>query len=53
MIIDVLLQVTPTPPPLPSDTVIAFVLFDIAVILLAARIMGSLAQRIGQPRVVG
>ena len=53
MIVDVLLQVPSPPRALPPDTVIGFVLFDIAVILLVARAVGSLAQRVGQPRVVG
>ncbi|MGY1697452.1 cation:proton antiporter [Geodermatophilus sp. SYSU D00814] len=40
-------------PSLPGDQVIAFVLLDIAIILIAARVVGTLALRIGQPRVVG
>lgn len=33
--------------------VVAFVLFDIAIILIAARLLGALAKRVGQPAVVG
>jgi Kef-type K+ transport system membrane component KefB len=35
------------------DFVLAFVLLNIAVILVAARLVGALALRVGQPRVVG
>jgi Kef-type K+ transport system membrane component KefB len=48
--------VPPTPPPpeaLPATEVIAYVLADLAIILLAARIVGAAFVRIGQPRVVG
>lgn len=38
---------------LPSDLVLAFVLVDIAVILVAAEVLGRCARRIGQPTVVG
>lgn len=38
---------------LSSSEVITYVLFDIALILLAARLLGGLFSRIGQPRVVG
>jgi Kef-type K+ transport system membrane component KefB len=38
---------------LPGDQVVAFVLLDVAIILIVARVMGGLALRIGQPRVVG
>ncbi|MGY1641817.1 cation:proton antiporter [Geodermatophilus sp. SYSU D00703] len=38
---------------LPGDQVIAFVLLDVAIILVAARLVGALALRLGQPRVVG
>ncbi len=38
---------------LTPNQVTAFVLFDIAVILIVARLMGSLAKRVGQPAVVG
>lgn len=41
------------PPTLPPDLVTAFVLLDIGLILVAARLVGALAVRIGQPRVVG
>jgi K+:H+ antiporter len=41
------------PPSLPGDQVIAFVLLDVAIILVVARLMGALALRVGQPRVVG
>lgn len=35
------------------DFVLAFVLLDVVIILVAARLMGALALRLGQPRVVG
>jgi Kef-type K+ transport system membrane component KefB len=35
------------------DFVLAFVLLDITIILIAARLMGALAVRVKQPRVVG
>jgi K+:H+ antiporter len=38
---------------LTPDLVVAFVILDVAIILIAARLLGSLAVRIGQPRVVG
>ena len=38
---------------LPGDQVVAFVLLDIAIILVVARLVGALALKIGQPRVVG
>lgn len=40
-------------PLLKPDLVVAFVLLDVAIILVAARLCGLGAQRIGQPRVVG
>jgi Kef-type K+ transport system membrane component KefB len=40
-------------PALTSGQVLAFVLFGVALILVLARIMGSLAKRVGQPAVVG
>ena len=40
-------------PPLPSDFALRFVLLDIAIILISARALGWVAQRAGQPRVVG
>lgn len=40
-------------PPLPSDFALRFVLLDIAIILIAARICGWASLKIGQPRVVG
>ena len=53
----VLAQATPPPTPLGAalkpGQVLAFVLFDIAVILIFARIMGFLVSKVGQPRVVG
>lgn len=44
----------PQPPEIlaPPD-VVAYVLADIAIILLAARIVGTVFEKIGQPRVVG
>jgi len=39
--------------PLPSDFALRFVLLDLALILIAARICGLAAIKIGQPRVVG
>jgi Kef-type K+ transport system membrane component KefB len=38
---------------LPASFVLGFVLLDIAIILIVARLVGKLALRIGQPRVVG
>lgn len=38
---------------LSSSQVVAFVLFDLALILVVARVVGSLFERWGQPRVVG
>jgi Kef-type K+ transport system membrane component KefB len=38
---------------LKPDIVLAFVLLDIAIILIAARVFGALAVRVRQPRVVG
>lgn len=38
---------------LSSSQVVAFVLFDLALILVVARLVGNLFERIGQPRVVG
>ncbi|MGY1709281.1 cation:proton antiporter [Geodermatophilus sp. SYSU D00758] len=40
-------------PSLPGDQVVAFVLLDVAIILVVARLVGALALRVGQPRVVG
>ena len=40
-------------PSLKPDSLLAFVLLDVAIILIAARICGLLSQRLGQPRVVG
>lgn len=40
-------------PSLKPDTVLWFVLLDIAIILVAARLCGLAAQKLGQPRVVG
>jgi Kef-type K+ transport system membrane component KefB len=39
--------------PLNSNEVIAFVLLDVALILVVARLVGGLFLRLGQPRVVG
>jgi Kef-type K+ transport system membrane component KefB len=41
------------PRPLPADHRVAFVLLGVAIILVVARLMGALALRVGQPRVVG
>lgn len=38
---------------LKSEFVLAFVLLDITIILIVARLLGALAVRLGQPRVVG
>jgi Kef-type K+ transport system membrane component KefB len=43
----------PPPPVLPGSDVIAFVLGDLALILIAARIVGEIFVRVKQPRVVG
>ncbi len=40
-------------PSLPGDQVIAFILLDVAIVLVVARLVGGLALRVGQPRVVG
>lgn len=40
-------------PPLDPGQVLGFVLLDIVIILVVARIVGNLFTRIGQPRVVG
>lgn len=40
-------------PALTSNQVVAFVLFNIAVILVVARLCGAAAKRVGQPAVVG
>ena len=39
--------------PLPADHRIAFIILDVAIILVVARLVGGLALKIGQPRVVG
>jgi Kef-type K+ transport system membrane component KefB len=44
---------TPAPTGLPSDQVLAFVLLGIVIIVVAARLVGALFVRLGQPRVVG
>jgi Kef-type K+ transport system membrane component KefB len=44
---------TPAPPALTPSQVVGFVLLDLAIILVVARFMGALAQKVGQPRVVG
>jgi Kef-type K+ transport system membrane component KefB len=41
------------PPGLTPDLVIPFVILDVVIILIVARLVGGLAVRIGQPRVVG
>lgn len=38
---------------LPASFVLGFVLLDIAIILVVARLVGKLATKVGQPRVVG
>lgn len=48
----VMLAATP-PAGLTSGEVLGFVLLDIVIILIAARLVGRLFTRIGQPRVVG
>ena len=40
-------------PGLKPDGVLAFVLLDITIILIAARLVGALARKVGQPTVVG
>ena len=47
------LQAVPALPPLPSDFALRFVLLDLALILIAARLCGWVALKAGQPRVVG
>ncbi len=45
---------TPAPPPTLTPTqVVGFVLLNLFIILVLARLMGSVAQKVGQPRVVG
>jgi Kef-type K+ transport system membrane component KefB len=41
------------PAGLTADAVLAFVLLDLVIILAAARLVGGLFRRVGQPRVVG
>lgn len=41
------------PMSLTSDVVLGFVLVDIVIILVMARLMGAVAAKVGQPRVVG
>lgn len=41
------------PTGLSSELVVAFVLLDLVIIVIAARLVGGLAVRVGQPRVVG
>ena len=43
----------PAPESLPSSEVIAYVLADLAIILLAARIVGGIFVKLKQPRIVG
>src|SRR4029079_4708155 len=43
----------PHPETLGSAQVIGYVIADLAIILVAARLVGALAVRLGQPRVVG
>ena len=44
----------PAPPPgLTPDFVLGFVLLGLVIIFVMARLMGALAQKLGQPRVVG
>lgn len=57
-VLAVLAQTPPPAAPAPAtglkpDFVLAFVLLDITIILVAARLLGRLFVRIGQPRVVG
>ncbi len=47
------LQSLPPPTNLPGPTVTAYALFDIFLIVVLARLLGTLMTRIGQPRVVG
>ena len=49
---DWLLQLAP-PTNVTGPTLVAYVLFDIFLIVIIARILGSIMVRIGQPRVVG
>ncbi len=57
MIVEQLLQAADAPPQyttgLPASFVLGFVLLDIGIILVVARLCGKLAQKVGQPRVVG
>lgn len=39
--------------PLDADQVLAFVLLDLLIIIVAARVLGAVSTRLGQPRVVG
>ncbi|MGH9013481.1 MAG: cation:proton antiporter [Acidimicrobiia bacterium] len=41
------------PPGLTPDLILPFVLLDLVIIFVAARLMGTLSLRFGQPRVVG
>lgn len=41
------------PPGLKPNDVLAFVILDVCIILAVARLLGGLAQKVKQPRVVG
>lgn len=53
MTLGLLAQAATPPPGLPTDQVAAFVLLGIVVIIIAARLCGAAAVKLGQPRVVG
>ncbi len=46
-------QGSPKPETIPGPDVLAYILIDLAIILIAARIVGALFVRMKQPRVVG
>lgn len=48
-----LAQAAPAPTGLPGDQVAAFVFLGVVIIIVAARLCGALAVKLGQPRVVG
>ncbi len=51
---EIFLAAAQNPPKfIPSADVVAYVLMDIAIILIAARLVGTLFEKFGQPRIVG
>jgi len=52
-VVTLLAQASTTPASPTADQLLGFVLLDITIILIAARVVGSLAKKVGQPAVVG